>query len=59
MRCARADDRHRLLGGEEAILVERLVRRQLVALAEEPFQVFLRDMAMAGRDVDDQLGRGR
>ena len=37
----RADDRHRLLGREEAVLVERLVRRQLMALAEQPFQVFL------------------
>src|SRR5262249_25564096 len=55
---ARADDGHRLGGREETILVERLVRRQLMALAEEAFQVLLRDVAVPRRDIYHQP-RGR
>src|SRR5581483_3761301 len=53
----RADDRHGFLGGKEAVLIERLMDRELVPFAIEPFQVFLRHMAMPGGDVHDQLRR--
>ena len=43
------------LGREEAVLIEGLHRLELMSLAEEPFQVFLRHMAVPGRDVDDEL----
>ena len=56
---ARADDRNRFLGGEEAVLVEQLVRRQLVADAEQALEIGLRHMAMPGRDIHHQLGRSR
>src|SRR5262249_30503527 len=54
----RADQRHRLLCREEAVLIKRLHRRQFVALAEESLQVFLRGVAVARRDVDDELWFG-
>src|SRR5579871_630433 len=50
-----ADDRDRFLGCKEAILVKCLERREPMPLAEEPFQIFLRHMAMASRDVHDQF----
>ena len=51
---ARTDDRHRFGGGEEAVLVERLVDRQTMPPAEEPFQIFLRYMAVPGGDIDNE-----
>ena len=53
----RADQRHRFLRREKAVLVERLERRQRPALAEQPLQVFLRDVTVAGGDVDHQRVR--
>ena len=52
---AGADDRHGFLGGEETVLVKRLVGRQLVADAEQAFEISLGYMAVPGRDVHDQL----
>ena len=51
---AGTDDGHGFLAGEEAVLVERLVRSQLVAGAEEALQVLRRDVAVSGGDVDDE-----
>src|SRR5262249_3918263 len=53
------DDRYRFGGGEEAILVQLLVDRRLVPLAEEALEVLLRHVAMPRRDVDDELGGSR
>ena len=50
----RADDGHGFLRGEEAVLVEPFERRELVALAEQAFEVFLGHVAVAGGDVDDE-----
>ena len=41
-----------------AVLVERPQGRELVAGAEEPIEVRPADVHVAGRDVDDQGGRG-
>src|SRR5262249_14842361 len=51
------DNGHGLLGREEAVLVQRLVGRQLVALAEQALQVLLRDVAVPRRYVHDQFRR--
>src|SRR5208282_2029777 len=51
------NDGHRLLGREEAILIERFEGGQLAALAEEALQILLGDMAMPSGNVDHQLGR--
>src|SRR5579875_1564901 len=53
----RPDQCHSLLSSDETVLVERLIRRQLVAFAEEALQILLGDMAMPSRHIDDQLGR--
>src|SRR5262249_6506513 len=42
---------------EETILVKLLEGRELVALAEESFKVFLRDVAVPGRHVHHQFRR--
>src|SRR6186997_402609 len=55
----RADDRQRLLGGKESILIKPLHRFELMALAKETLQIFLRDVGMASGDVDDRLAFGR
>src|SRR5262249_50378987 len=52
----RAGDGNGFLRREETVLVERLVNVQLVPLAEKPFEVLLRDMAVPRRYVDDKLG---
>src|SRR6516164_448908 len=53
----RSYHRHGFLGGEEAVLVEPLERRELMALAEQALQIFLGDVAVARGDVDDELRR--
>ena len=51
---AGADDGDGLFCGEVAGLVEVLLDFQLRAWAEEDFEVFLREVHVPGRDVDDQ-----
>ena len=53
------EQRHRLLRREEAVLVQRLVGRQLVAEAEKAFEIGLRDVAVPGRHVHEELRLGR
>ena len=51
-----ADHRDRLVGREVGRLVQRLHRRQLIARAEEDVDVRLRQVAVPGRDVGDDVG---
>ena len=52
----RADDHHGFFGRVETVLVQRLHRRELAAGAEQDFHVLVGQMAMPGRNADDQLG---
>src|SRR5439155_20511644 len=51
------DDRDHLLGGKKSILVQRLVRRQLMASAEQTLQIFLSHMTVAGGNIHHQARR--
>ena len=56
----RANQRDRFLGRELPVLIQPLVRLQLVAAPEKPFDCLLGEMTMPRADVHNQaVGRGR